>query len=69
MLVELCMNNEGHEEIEKLIKEKSPETEVEIQGCLGYCHVCATGRSFAFVNGDPMEADSAEELVEEILSK
>lgn len=69
MIVEVCMNNENHEKIEEILKEKDSSIEVDVQGCLGHCHVCATGKAFAFVDGDAIEADSVEELVDKILNK
>lgn len=65
-IIEFCISNlasgaqKAREELER-----DPNLDVIEYGCLGYCGKCAQSM-FALVNGDPVTAETPEELVENI---
>lgn len=65
-IIEFCVSNlasGAQKALEQL--ERDPNLDVMEYGCLSYCGKCASG-FFALVNGEVVEADSPEALVEEI---
>jgi uncharacterized protein YuzB (UPF0349 family) len=68
-LIEFCVNNMHHgtDEVMKKLEEHR-EFDVIEYGCLGNCGVCAA-LPYALVNGECVEAESAEELYDKILAK
>lgn len=65
--VKFCENNfsYGVEELTKRIEEELDGVNVEVESCLGYCGDCSEG-PFALVDGELIQADTAEELYDEI---
>jgi uncharacterized protein YuzB (UPF0349 family) len=65
-IVEFCISNlasGSQKALEQL--EKDPNLDVIEYGCLGYCGKCAH-TLFALVNGEVVEAETPEQLVEHI---
>ncbi|MDC3412369.1 YuzB family protein [Aquibacillus sp. 3ASR75-11] len=65
-IIEFCVNNlasGSQNAMEEL--EKDPDLDVIEYGCTSFCGICAQNL-FAIVNGDPVTADSPEELVKNI---
>ena len=64
--IQFCENNfvHGTEEVVNRLQEENIDSEVE--ACLGYCGECAE-KPFALVNGEFLEAESAEELYDKII--
>lgn len=65
MIVEVCESNEIALQAEELEKHG---IDVVKYSCLDRCQVCVL-RAFAFVDGDLLEADSAEELLRVVLTR
>jgi uncharacterized protein YuzB (UPF0349 family) len=65
-LIEFCVNNLTDDvlEIKKKLDEDSSLDVIEY-GCLGYCGNCAI-HPYCLVNGELIQADTAEELLEKI---
>jgi uncharacterized protein YuzB (UPF0349 family) len=65
-IIEFCISNlasGAQKALEAL--ERDPNLDVVEYGCLGYCGKCASS-FFALVNGDVVQGDSPDELVENI---
>lgn len=65
-IIEFCVNNlasGSQKAFEEL--EKDPDLDVIEYGCTSFCGLCAQS-VFAIVNGEPVTADSSEELVENV---
>jgi uncharacterized protein YuzB (UPF0349 family) len=65
-IIEFCVNNlasGSQKAMEEL--EKDPDLDVIEYGCTSFCGICAQGL-FAIVNGEPVTADSNEELVKNV---
>ena len=65
MIVEVCQSNEIVSLVQELEKRG---VDVVTYTCLDRCPVCVL-RAFAFVDGDLLEADSAEELLDAVLAR
>ncbi|CAM3047529.1 YuzB family protein [Paenibacillus sediminis] len=68
-IIEFCTNNMHHgtdEVMEKL--EQNPDYDVLEYGCLGNCTLCYMF-PYAMVNGEIIEAETADQLYELILDK
>ncbi|WP_242972928.1 DUF1450 domain-containing protein [Anaeromicrobium sediminis] len=67
MEIKFCENNYTHgiEDVVNKIKEQLENVTVEVESCLGYCGDCAVG-PFALVDDELVQADTPEELLEEI---
>lgn len=65
-IIEFCISNlaSGAQKARQEL-ERDPDLDVIEYGCLGYCGKCAQSM-FALVNGDPVTAETPEDLVEEI---
>ncbi|GIP24031.1 MULTISPECIES: YuzB family protein [Paenibacillus] len=68
-IIEFCVNNMhfGTDEVMKKL-EDCPDYDVLEYGCLTHCGVCYL-TPFALVNGEFVEAESAEQLYERIMDK
>jgi uncharacterized protein YuzB (UPF0349 family) len=65
-IIEFCISNLASGAQKALeILERDPNLDVIEYGCLGYCGKCASS-FYALVNGEPVEGDTPEELVENI---
>lgn len=67
--IDVCENNFAlgtDKVVEEL--EKSNEFEIEVHGCLGYCGECCESL-FVLLDGEMIQAETAEELLEEINDK
>ena len=65
-IIEFCLSNLASGAYEAMeILEQDPELDVIDYGCLNYCGICAEGM-YALVNGDIVQAETAEELVKNI---
>ncbi|QDP42187.1 YuzB family protein [Radiobacillus kanasensis] len=65
-IIEFCVNNlasGSQKAMEEL--EKDPDLDVIEYGCTSFCGICSMSL-FAIVNGEPVTADSPEELVEKV---
>jgi uncharacterized protein YuzB (UPF0349 family) len=65
-IIEFCISNLANgaqKALEQL--ERDPNLDIIEYGCLSYCGKCARSL-YALVNGEPVSADSPEELVEKI---
>lgn len=65
--IKFCENNFtfGTEETMKKLKENYSDIDVSVEPCLGYCGDCAVA-PYALVNGEMIQADTADELFEKI---
>ena len=63
--VQFCENNFPFGTKETVDRLKNDGVEVKVESCLGYCGDCAVG-PMALVDDELVQADSAEELYEEI---
>lgn len=65
--IKFCENNfsYGTDEIMEKLKERFDNVNITAESCLGYCGDCAVG-PFALVDDELIQADSAEELYDEI---
>lgn len=65
-LVEFCISNLANG-AQKTLEElkRDPNLDIIEYGCLSYCGKCARGL-YALVNGEPVSADTPEELVEKV---
>ncbi|WP_077624954.1 YuzB family protein [Sediminibacillus massiliensis] len=65
-IIEFCVNNlaSGSQKAMQEL-EKDPDLDVIEYGCTSFCGICAQSL-FAIVNGEPVTADSPEELVDNI---
>lgn len=65
-IIEFCISNlaSGSQKARAEL-ERDPDLDVIEYGCLGYCGKCAQSM-FALVNGNPVTAETPEDLVEEI---
>ncbi|SHJ45443.1 Uncharacterized protein YuzB, UPF0349 family [Clostridium cavendishii DSM 21758] len=65
--IKFCENNFsfGTEETMKKLKENFNNVDVSAESCLGYCGDCSVG-PYALVNGEIIQANTAEELFEKI---
>ncbi|GAC41971.1 uncharacterized protein conserved in bacteria [Paenibacillus popilliae ATCC 14706] len=68
-IIELCVNN-MHQGTEQLMKRLAalPDVDVIEYGCLGNCGECFLF-PYAFVNGEIVAAETAEQLYEVIMEK
>lgn len=68
-IIEFCISNLGHgtEQVMKRLEE-NPDYDVIEYGCLGNCGLCYS-EPYALVNGELVEAPSADELYDAILKK
>lgn len=65
-IIEFCISNlASGAQIAMEVLEKDPNLDVIEYGCVGYCGICARSM-YAMVNGDIVEADTPEALVEAI---
>lgn len=66
--IKFCETNypQGVEEVIDRLKEEKEDIEITVEPCLGYCGECSEG-PFALVNDELVQADSAEQLYEEII--
>ncbi|MBD7985597.1 YuzB family protein [Sporosarcina sp. Sa2YVA2] len=65
-IVEFCISNLANGSQKTLeALERDPNIDVLEYGCLSYCTKCADSL-YALVNGEVVQADTAEELTEEI---
>jgi uncharacterized protein YuzB (UPF0349 family) len=65
-IIEFCISNLASGAQKALeILERDLNLDVIEYGCLGYCGKCASS-FYALVNGEPVEGDTPEELVENI---
>ncbi|MGM0902742.1 YuzB family protein [Mesobacillus maritimus] len=65
-IIEFCISNLANgaqRALEQL--ERDPNLDIIEYGCLSYCGKCARSL-YALVNGEPVSADSPDELVEKI---
>jgi uncharacterized protein YuzB (UPF0349 family) len=65
-IIEFCISNLANgaqRALEQL--ERDPNLDIIEYGCLSYCGKC-TRSLYALVNGEPVSADSPDELVEKI---
>lgn len=67
-LIEFCMHNYelGTEKVKKKLEE-SPDYDILEKDCLGHCEQCMT--PYALVEGDIIEADDPDTLLEKIEEK
>ena len=68
--IQFCENNFVHgtgEVVEKL-RQNYPNSSIAVESCLGYCDDCAIG-PYAFVDGELVQADSADDLYELIIER
>jgi uncharacterized protein YuzB (UPF0349 family) len=65
--IKFCENNftNGTDVVMSKLKEEFDNADISSESCLGYCGDCAMG-PFALVNDELVQADSADELYEEI---
>ncbi|MDL4841940.1 YuzB family protein [Aquibacillus rhizosphaerae] len=65
-IIEFCVNNlvSGSQKAKEEL-EKDPDLDVIEYGCTSFCGICAQ-YMFAIVNGEPVMADTPEELVENV---
>lgn len=65
--IKFCENNFSHgtDEVMNKLKEEYDDASITAEACLGYCGDCAIG-PFALVNDELIQADTADELYEEI---
>ncbi|MCE5171490.1 YuzB family protein [Paenibacillus profundus] len=68
-IIEFCVNN-MHHGTDSVMKrfEQNPEYDVLEYGCLGHCGECYMF-PFAYVNGEIVAAETAEELYNKIMAK
>ena len=68
--VKFCENNfvHGTEKLTDKIENELSNVSVETEACLGYCGDCAAG-PFALVDGEFVDAESADELYSKIKSQ
>ncbi|MCT2535879.1 DUF1450 domain-containing protein [Aquibacillus koreensis] len=66
IVVEFCINNivSGSQKAKEVL-EKDPDLDVVEYGCTSFCGLCAQFM-VAIVGGEPIIADTAEELVEKV---
>jgi uncharacterized protein YuzB (UPF0349 family) len=65
-IIEFCISNLANgaqRALEQL--ERDPNLDIIEYGCLSYCGKCARSL-YALVNGEPVSADSPDELVEKV---
>ncbi|MFC5542472.1 DUF1450 domain-containing protein [Ureibacillus suwonensis] len=64
--VEFCVSNEAyaHPDVYDVLEQRE-DVVVEDSGCNSYCEICEC-HYYALVNGEPVVADSAKELLEKI---
>ena len=65
-IIEFCISNLANG-AQKALEQLERDSNLDIieYGCLGYCGKCARSL-YALVNGEPVSADSPDELVEKI---
>lgn len=65
-VIEFCVNNlvSGSQKAKEEL-EKDPDLDVVEYGCTSFCGICSQ-YLFAIVDGDPILADSPEELVDKV---
>ncbi|MBM7570935.1 uncharacterized protein YuzB (UPF0349 family) [Aquibacillus albus] len=65
-IIEFCVNNlaSGSQKAREVF-EKDPDLDVVEYGCTSFCGICSQFM-VAIVNGDPVMADTPEELVEKV---
>jgi len=65
-IIEFCISNlaNGAQKSREQL-ERDPNLDIIEYGCLSYCGKCARSL-YALVNGEPVSADSPDELVEKI---
>ncbi len=67
-VVQFCENNfiHGTEEVAAKLRQNFPDIKIDAESCLSYCSDCAVG-PYALVNDELIQADSADDLYEEIV--
>lgn len=65
-IVEFCVSNRAycHPDVYDVLEQRE-DVIVEDTGCNSYCEICDC-HFYALVNGEPIAADSAKELLEKI---
>ncbi|CAM3779166.1 YuzB family protein [Mesobacillus zeae] len=65
-IIEFCISNlaNGSQKAREQL-ERDPDLDIIEYGCLGYCGKCDRAL-FALVNGEPVVADSPDELVKKV---
>ncbi|WP_071460564.1 YuzB family protein [Bacillus massilinigeriensis] len=65
-IIEFCISNlaNGSQKAKEQL-ERDPDLDVIEYGCLGYCGKCDRS-PYALVNGEPVSAETPDELVEKI---
>ncbi|WP_226035881.1 YuzB family protein [Aquibacillus saliphilus] len=65
-IIEFCINNivSGSKKAKEEL-EKDPDLDVIEYGCTSFCGICSQNL-FAVVNGEPVTADTPEDLVENV---
>ena len=63
--IKFCENNYAQGAEDVISKLESEDIEFEVEPCLGYCGDCAVG-PFALVDDEFVQADTADELYDEI---
>ncbi len=68
--IKFCENNfeQGTEQVADRLQSKFADISIEVEPCLGYCGECAEG-PFALVDNDFVQADTPEDLYEEIVDR
>lgn len=66
--IKFCETNypQGVEEVIDRLRNEEEDVEIIIEPCLGYCGECLEG-PFALVNDELVQAETPEELYEEII--
>lgn len=67
--IKFCENNFqfGTEEIIPILEEEMSNVRIEVHSCIGFCDDCANS-PFALIDGEILQADTPEELLDEIKS-
>lgn len=66
--IQFCENNFGFgTEVIEMLENEIDDIEIEVTSCLGFCDDCTTS-PFALINGEIVQADTPEDLFEEIKS-
>jgi uncharacterized protein YuzB (UPF0349 family) len=65
MALHFCENNEYTDAVIEVLKKDLPESELNVEGCLGRCGECFCS-GIAIVNGNDATGDSLDELLEDI---
>jgi uncharacterized protein YuzB (UPF0349 family) len=68
MKIRLCEHNKGAGKVFKRLKKEFPEANVKVKDCIKKCGLCHK-TLFALVDGKPVCAIDAEELMSKVSSK